>query len=217
MTAEQPIGVFIVDDHALFRDGVTAMLQTDDRISVRGDAPSGRAALEIITQLNERAKVVDVVVTDLEMEDGDGHWLCRQLARLARRPKVIVMTSFVGDFDVLSAMESGAEGYLTKRCGGSSLLTAVHQVVGGQQYVDERVVATMAGLFDRQTLTQRERDILTLVADGMANKQIAARLSITEGTVKTHMNNIMGKLGAEGRTGAVVTALKRGILRLKKS
>ncbi|MEL6108545.1 MAG: response regulator transcription factor [Planctomycetota bacterium] len=201
--------ILVVDDHELFRLGIIALINLQDDMEAVGEAGSGREALEIIPDSDP-----DVVVTDLQMPSGDGLWLCHAVQRAKFEPNILVLTTFDGDFDVLNCLQAGASGFLRKDAQRDELLGAIREIGNGRQYLSPEIASKLASVIRTEHLTMREREILSFVAEGSANKEIALRLGISEGTVKSHMNNMMGKLDVAGRTEAVVTAIRRGIIRL---
>lgn len=201
--------VFVVDDHAIFRAGLATVVDLQEDMQCVGEAESGHDASEQLTSI-----AADVVITDLQMPHGDGLWLASKIKSNFRRVRTLVLTTFDGDFDVLHCMQAGAHGFLGKDAPKEDLLAAVRAVALGQQYLPSELAAKVATVVRGDHLTTREREILQLVAEGLANKEVARELGITEGTVKTHMNNMMTKLEVKGRTEAVVAALRRGIIRL---
>lgn len=201
--------VLVVDDHTLFRMGVVTLINLQDNMETVAEADSGRAAMEMIPRCQP-----DIVVTDMQMPNGDGLWLSQSIRRRAPNIPVIVLTTFTGDFDVLNSIQAGAQGYLSKDSPREELIGAIQSVANGRQHLSPSAAAKVATVICTEKLTGREREILANVAEGLANKEIAFRLGITEGTVKTHMNNMMAKLGVAGRTEAVVTAVRRGIIHL---
>lgn len=211
--AATPIRVLLVDDHAVVRQGLRAFLQLQPDVDVVGEAGSGEAALRAAA-----AARPDVVLMDLVMPDGDGVDAIRALARVAPDARVLVLTSFADDGKVYAAMQAGAAGYLLKDVEPDQLADAIREVHRGRPALHPDVAALlMRRAVDpgaaAEPLTPREREVLQLVVEGFANKQIARRLRITEKTVKSHVSNILQKLGVPDRTAAAVLAIRQGLVR----
>jgi NarL family two-component system response regulator LiaR len=208
-----PIRVLLVDDHAVVRQGVRAFLELQPDIEVVGEAASGPAALEAAAEHQP-----DVVLMDLVMPGGDGIGAIAGLRQANPQARVLALSSFADDDQVFGAMQAGAAGYLLKDVEPDDLAAAIRQVHGGQPALDpdvatrlmRRVAEPRPALLEQ--LTPRELDVLRLVVEGFANKEIAHRLAITEKTVKTHVSNILQKLGVPDRTAAAVLALRRRLV-----
>jgi NarL family two-component system response regulator LiaR len=202
-----------VDDHAVVRQGLRTFLQLQPDIEVVGEAASGPAALEAAA-----SQEPDVVLMDLVMPGGDGVSAIAGLKRANPRARVLALSSFADDDQVLSAMQAGAAGYLLKDVEPDDLAAAIRQVHAGQPALHPDVAARLMrhaaepAAVDHDRLTPRELDVLRLIVEGFANKEIARRLAITEKTVKTHVSSILQKLGVADRTGAAVQALRRRLL-----
>jgi len=209
MTAPSPITILMADDHPLIRSGLAAVMSTEADLRVVAEAANGEEALE-----QYRAHRPDVVLMDLRMPVMDG--LSATKAILAEFPdaKIIALTTYDGDEDVHRALAAGAQGYLLKDMLRTEVLSAVRSVHRGQRGIPPAVAARLAEHTPRVALTPRETEVLQLVAQGLSNVQVAARIGRTEGTVKVHLKNILEKLDADDRTGAVTTALQRGFIRL---
>ena len=210
MSEVGPIALLLVDDHAVVRHGLRGFLELQDDIRVTGEAADGREAVAAARRLHP-----DVVLMDLVMPGGGGIEALRAIHQEVPEARVLVLTSFADDAQVFAAMEAGAAGYLLKDVSPDALAAAIREVHAGRPAlgaaVAERLVRRGGG--DSRSpslasLTSRERDVLRLMVDGLANKQIARRLSITEKTVKTHVSSILGKLGVEDRTQASVLAVR---------
>jgi DNA-binding NarL/FixJ family response regulator len=206
------IRVMVVDDHPVVRQGLVSVLGDEDDLEVVGEAGSGREAVALVSRLRP-----DVVLLDLEMPDMDGVEAIPLL--LAARPGigVLVFTAYDTDERVLGALRAGARGYLLKGASADDIARGIRTVHDGGSSLEPRVasklVAEVAGPRVRGTsLSDREREVLRLVADGLPTKQIALSLSISERTVKFHVNSIFHKLGADNRAQAVALAAQRGLL-----
>ncbi len=206
------IRVLVVDDHPIVRQGLVSVLGDEDDFEVVGEAGSGREAIARVQRLQP-----DVVLLDLEMPDLDGVAAIPQL--LASRPGVgiLVFTAYDTDERVLGAVRAGARGYLLKGASADEIARGIRAVNAGGSYLEPRVTSKLMAEVSspRRTgpvLSTREKEVLRLVADGLPTKQISASLSITERTVKFHVNSIFHKLGADNRAQAVALAVQRGLL-----
>ena len=205
-----PIRILIAEDHAVVRDGLTAVLQFEPDMTVAGHARNGR---EAVTQFRELKP--DVVLMDLAMPELDGAAAILAIRSEFPDARILVLTTYDGDESVFRALENGAKGYLLKDCSTTDLLGAIRKIYAGGTHVSERAASRLAErAMGGAMLSPREIEVLKQIAAGKSNKEIAALLFISEGTVKTHVLSIHEKLGVSDRTEAVVTAIKRGILRL---
>ena len=209
VTSASPIRVLAVDDHPLIRAGVVAFLATEPDLQVVAEAANGEDALEQYRELRP-----DIVLMDLSMPVMDG--LSATIAILDEFPdaSVIVLTTYDGDEDIHRALDAGARGYLLKDMVAADVLNVIRTVHGGRRGIPHAVAAKLAEHTPRIPLTPREAEVLSLVAKGLSNAEVAARIGRTEGTVKVHLKNILQKLDASDRTEAVTTALRRGFIRL---
>ncbi len=211
--ADVTIRLVLVDDHPVVRDGLSAILSTQPDFSVVGEADAGPAALRQVEQLQP-----DVLLLDLELPEMDGVAVLEQLQQLPKPPRVLVFTAFDTDERIVQAVRAGAQGYLLKGAPREELFRAIRTLYAGgstlQPVVASRLLRQMQAGTDvrKPMLTDREREVLALVAQGAANKAIAADLGITERTVKFHVSTIMHKLDAANRTEAVTLARERGEL-----
>lgn len=211
------IRVLIVDDHTVVRDGLGTMLQRQPDIEVVGDASNGRIAVEMAEKLEP-----DVVLMDLRMPEMDGVEAMRQIG--ARQPavKFLVLTTYDTDEYIFDAIDAGARGFLLKDSSRDDLFKAVRAIYRGESLIQPNVAARLLnrfaemqrGIDSGDSLSDRELEVLTLIAKGHANKEIAAELVLSESTVKTHVANIFSKLAVNDRTSAVTRALQRGIIKL---
>ncbi|HEY4026079.1 MAG TPA: response regulator transcription factor [Candidatus Dormibacteraeota bacterium] len=207
------VRVLLVDDHQVVRQGLRAFLQLQPDIEVAGEAADGEAALAVAA-----ATSPDVVLMDLVMPDGDGISAIRELAAAMPGARVLVLSTFAAEEHVFAAMEAGADGYLLKDVEPDALAEAIREVHRGRPVLHPDVAAhLMRRAADPagpplERLTPREREVLHLVVEGFANKQIARRLLITEKTVKTHVSSILQKLGVADRTAAAVLAIRRRLV-----
>jgi DNA-binding NarL/FixJ family response regulator len=206
------IRVLVVDDHPIVRQGLVAVLSDEPDLEVVGEAGSARQALALLPRLRP-----DVVLLDLELPDLDGVESIPQLTAALPNVQILVFTAYDTDDRVLGAIRAGARGYLLKGASADEIARGIRTVSAGASYLEPRVASTVLAEVAaprRQTalLSERERQVLRLVADGLPTKQIAASLSISERTVKFHVNSIFHKLGADNRAQAVALAAQRGLL-----
>ena len=202
-----PIRILAVDDHALLRKGIAAILANQPDISLVAEASNGREAVD-----QYRTHRPDITLMDLQMPAMNG--LDAMVAILAEFPdaRIIVLTTYVGDVQILRAMKAGARGYLLKTLLDRELLDTIRAVHGGRKVLSAEASYELAEHTTSDALTPAEIDVLRLIAAGHANKQIAAELSITEDTVKGRVKSILSKLGANDRTHAAMIGIKRGII-----
>ncbi len=209
MTA--PTRVVIVDDHAVVRRGLRAFLELQPDIEVVGEAPDGATAEQVSASVRP-----DLVLMDLVMPGSDGIATIRRLRAAHPAMAVLVLTSYVDDVHVFAALEAGAAGYLLKDVQPDELIRAIRQVRQGEPALHPKVAARLVQRTAQPSsfadFTPRERDVLRLLAEGFANKEIARRLSLSEKTVKTHVSNILQKLGVADRTQAALLAVRRGLV-----
>ncbi|MEV6625370.1 response regulator transcription factor [Amycolatopsis sp. NPDC051106] len=203
------ITVLIADDHPIVRDGLRGMF-TGRGFEVVGEAASGAEAVALAERLRP-----DVVLMDLRMPGTDGVTAITELARLGNPARVLVLTTYDTDSDVLPAIEAGATGYLLKDAPRDDLFRAVEAAARGEAVLSPAVASRLMGRMRepaREPLSQREREVLTLVARGSTNKEAAKKLFISEATVKTHLIHVYAKLGVNDRAAAVAVAFERGLL-----
>lgn len=206
--------VLIVDDHAVVRRGIQMFLETDPSIQIVGEAEDCLDAVQQARNLQP-----DIILMDLVMPQGDGIEAIAEIKRHSPDLKVIVLTTFGDESRAVAAMEAGANGYLLKDADGGALLQAVHAAQQGDMPIHPQVVQHLVrnltkrdGTNGTKGLTEREKEILQLVSQGLSNKGIAQSLSLTPGTVKVHVSNILDKLGVCNRTEASVLALQMGLI-----
>jgi DNA-binding NarL/FixJ family response regulator len=203
------IRVLIVDDHAIVQQGIAAIIDEESDLTVIGRAMDGIEAIERFRQ-----EQPDVTLMDLRMPRMGGVEAITAICAEFNTARIIVLTTYDGDEDIYRGLRSGAKGYLLKDSKPSELRTAIRTVHNGQQYIPSNVAAKLVERMTNPELTNRELEVLQLVAQGMSNLEISTALGITEGTVKSNMNRILSKLGAKDRTQATIIALKRGIASL---
>jgi DNA-binding NarL/FixJ family response regulator len=203
----EAIQLMVVDDHHIVRKGLVALLQTVPDMRVVVEASDGSQAIEAFRQHRP-----DVVLMDLRMQGMNGVEAITQIRAEFPDARIVVLTTFDGDEDIYRALQAGARGYLLKGMDAEELLAAIRAVHAGKSRIPGPVAERLAERMSGQTLTERETDVLKLIVSGNSNKEIANALFISEATVKTHVNNLLSKLGVSDRTQATTTALQRGIV-----
>jgi len=214
-----PIRVFITDDHAIVRKGIRALLTTEQDMQVVGEASDGAEAVARVQDLQP-----DVILMDLVMPKLDGTEAIRKITARQPAARIIVLTSFAADDKVFPAIKAGALGYLLKDSGPQELVHAIRQVYRGEPALEPTIalkgLSELAhppkGPLTADPLTERELDVLRLVAEGRSNREIADKLVISEMTVRTHVSNILGKLHLASRTQAALYALRVGLASLNE-
>ena len=206
------IRLLIADDHPVVRDGLSGMFSAEPEFEVVGEAGDGGEAVRLAGLLQP-----DVILMDLRMPGMDGATAIGELARQGSTARVLVLTTYDTDNHVVSAIEAGATGYLLKDAPRAELLRAVQAAARGEAVLAPAVASRLMGRVrtpepEQELLSQRELEALALVADGNTNKEVAARLFISEATVKTHLLHIYAKLGVSDRAAAVGEAFNRGLL-----
>lgn len=209
MGADQ-IRVVIADDHPVVRAGLAGLLGTSDRIDVAGQAGDGHDALQMVAELSP-----DVILMDLRMPGLDGAGATARIRSDHPGTKVLVLTTYDGDADIMRSVEAGAVGYLLKDTAGETIIDAVFAAARGETVLAPAIAAKLVSRMqmpEQRALTAREVEVLKAVAAGLSNADVAARLFIAEATVKTHLLRIFAKLDVDDRTHAVVVAMERGLL-----
>lgn len=209
MTDDTRIRVFAVDDHALLREGVAAIITSESDMILVAQAATGREAIRMFAQHRP-----DITLMDLRLPDMSGIDAIIAIRAEAPDARIIVLTTFEGDVEMQRALEAGARGYLLKSMPPKDMVAAIRQVHVGRKSIPTAVATQLAEHLADEALTPREVDVLSRVAGGNRNRDIADQLSISEETVKVHMKHIMDKLGASDRTQAVAIAIRRGIIQL---
>jgi len=208
MSAEShQIRILTVDDHPLLRDGIASLVGTQPDMTIVAEASSGREAIDKF-----RTHRPDITLMDLRMADIDGIEAITQITTEVANAKIIVLTTYSGDVQIIRALKAGAQGYLLKGLLRKELLDTIRAVYAGKKRISPDVASQVAEYAADSSLTMREIEVLRLVAQGNANKMIADHLAISEDTVKAHLRSILSKLGANDRTHAVTIAVKRGII-----
>ena len=201
------IRILIVDDHPLIREGVSAVLSGQADMSLVGEATTGREAIDSF-----RRYLPDVTLMDLRLPDMSGIDAISVIRSEFPAARIVVLTTYAGDAQALTALKAGASGYMLKNMLRKDLLETIRAVHAGKRRIPPEIAADIAEHAAEDSLTAREIEVLRGVAAGKANKLIAVQLEISESTVKAHMKSILPKLDASDRTHAVMIALKRGIL-----
>ena len=208
MTTPQ-IRVLCIDDHPLVREGIAALITRQPDMQVIAEASSGHDGIQQF-----RVHQPDVSLVDLRLPDISGIEVIATMLGEDPNARILVISSFEGDVGIRRALSAGAKGYVLKGMPREALIAAIRTVHRGQRAIPPEVAATVATHLTDETLTPREIEVLTVVATGARNKEIAVTLNISEDTVKMHIKSIIAKLGAADRTGAVTTAIKRGVIHL---
>jgi two-component system response regulator DevR len=206
-----PTRVFLLDDHEVVRRGVRDLLEGSGDIEVVGEAGTAEEALGRIASAR-----ADVALLDMRLPDGNGVEVCRELLSRVPGLKCLMLTSFTDDEALFDAIMAGAAGYLLKQVKGTDLVDAVHRVAAGQSLLDPEITARVLERLRKPPeederlarLTEQERKILDLIAEGLTNRQIAERMFLAEKTVKNYVSNLLAKLGMERRTEAAVFAAR---------
>lgn len=212
----EAITVLLVDDEPLVRQGLRTILETEPDISVVGEADDGAAALTQASRLRPA-----VVCMDVRMPGVDGIRATERILATQDPPKVLVITTFDSDDYVFAALRAGASGFLLKRSSADAIVTAVRTVAAGEHLVFPEAIRELARqhaprepCYDGPEITEREQQVLALIAQGMSNAEIAGELFLGVETVRTHVSRLLGKLGARDRTQAVVVAYQSGLVPL---
>ncbi|MBW4622664.1 MAG: response regulator transcription factor [Cyanosarcina radialis HA8281-LM2] len=200
------VRVLIADDHPVVLQGLSAILEQETDMAIVGQAQNGVEAVKLY-----RHHQPDVMLMDLRMPEMDGVAAIAAICAEFDRASIVVLTTFDGDEDIHRGLQAGAKGYLLKDAGAEELLAAIRTVFKGQKYISPAIGAKLAERTIVPELSDRELEVLQLMAKGKSNRDIGATLHITENTVKFHVNHILGKLGVSDRVQAVLVALKRGI------
>ena len=206
---EDKITVVIVDDHTIVRQGLRTYLELQPDVLVVGEAANGSEAMALV-----KDNLPDIVLMDLVMPVMDGVDATRAITAMSPSTRVIVLTSFSEDEKVFASIKAGAQGYLLKDMFFEELEDAIRKVHAGARRLPSVVAERLAERMNASELTVRELEVLQEIVKGKTNKEIASTLRISEATVKSHINNILGKLGVTDRTQAATRALQRGIVHL---
>jgi DNA-binding NarL/FixJ family response regulator len=208
-SATYRIRILSADDHPLLRAGITTLIATQSDMQLVGEASTGREAVQLHRELHP-----DVTLMDLQMPEMGGLDALIAIRSEDSNARIIVLTTYSGDALAQRALRAGAQAYVLKSLVRTEILNTIRAVYRGETRVQDDIAADIAKHTANAPLTTREIEVLQLVASGCANKEISARLSVNEETIKTHIRNILAKLGADDRTHAVSLGLKRGIISL---
>lgn len=210
-SAPQTIRVLCVDDHPLVRKGIASILANEADMQLVGEAGDGLEAVEAFRLLRP-----DVTLMDLRMPQMDGIEATKLIRREDPEARIIALTSYDGDQEIYRSLEAGVRGYILKEMVHTEIVRAIRVVHSGKRLMPAEVAERLSEHFPQVTLTPREVEVLTFVAQGLGNKEIGAQLGTAAGTVKMHLQNILCKLGASDRTHAVTLAVRRGIIYLDR-
>lgn len=206
------VRVLLADDHAVVVEGLVAMIGRQSDMAVVAEAGNGPDAVALWKRHRP-----DVALVDLRMPELDGAGVIAEIRRTDPSARVIILTTYDTEEDIYRAVRAGARGYLLKDARRSEVLEAIRRVHRGETVLPSSVTAKLAHRMADESLSQREREVLTLLADGKTNREIGAAIHVEESTVKTHLRSIFTKLHAESRTEAVTAAMRRGLLRSQET
>lgn len=201
------IRVVVVDDHPIVRDGLIGIFSREDDLEVVGEASDGREALVVIDRT-----APDVVIMDLRMPGGDGVTAIRELQKRGDRARILVLTTYDTDHDILTAIQAGADGYLLKDAPRAELVRAIRDVAAGRPVLTSRALEALTARRRDVALTTRELEVLKVIAGGGTNRTAAEALMVSEATIKTHLVRAYEKLGVNDRAAAVRVAFERGLI-----
>ena len=204
-----PIRILVVEDHPIVRQGLVALLNVVDDVEVVGEAADG---IEAVREFETRHP--DVTLIDLRLPKMSGVEVIQRLRADHPHARFIVLTTYDGDEDIYRALQAGARAYLLKGMTVEVLISAIRSVHAGKSIIPPAIAQRLAERMATEPLTQREQDVLEQIVRGKSNKEIGVALEISEATVKTHINNLLGKLGVEDRTQAATAAIQRGLVQL---
>lgn len=203
------IRLLVVDDHAVVRGGLVALLGTVDDMEVVAEAADGREAVDQYARQQP-----DVVLMDLRLGTMGGVEATQRIRATWPQARIIVLTTFDGDEDIYKAIQAGAKAYLLKGMSVEELISTIRAVHQGRVRIPPAIAEKLAGRMAGPQLTVREQEVLQLIVRGRSNKEIGSELSISEATVKSHINSLLAKLGVSDRTGASTAAIQRGIVHI---
>ncbi len=208
MNGTENLRVLIADDHTAMRLGLASIVSTMGQAALVGEAENGEEAVRQYLALRP-----DVMTLDLRMPKLDGLRVVERVIAVAPEARILVMTMYDHEEDIFGSIRAGAKGYILKSAPRAEIVTALRKVGSGERYIPDYVALSLAARLSTPTLTAREQEVLELMRLGISNKEIGRQLSVAEGTVKAHVREVLGKLGAISRTEAVNLAMQRGLLR----
>ena len=206
----EPIRVLVVEDHNVVRQGLVALLNVADGLEVVGEAADG---VEAIVQFRKHQPAITLI--DLRLPKMGGVEAITRIRKETPQARFIVLTTYDGDEDIYQALKAGAKAYLLKGMTSEELIATIHRVHAGKSHIPPAIAERLAERMGAEELTPRELNVLEQIVQGKSNKEIATELGISEATVKTHINSLLGKLGVEDRTQAATAAIRRGIVPLE--
>ncbi len=206
---ETTIRILVVDDHFIVRKGLIALISTEPDLEVIGETDDGDQAIALFEKLKP-----DLLLMDVRMPRRSGTEATRHIRQAAPTARVLMLSAFDGDADIHTALEAGAHGYVLKSATGEELIPAIRAVAAGKRWIPREVATRLKSRNAYEELTAREIEVLNQLARGLANKEIADALKISEYTTKDHLKSILAKLRVADRTQAVTAALQRGIIKL---
>lgn len=209
MSADPNIQVLVVEDHNVVREGIVSIIDRQADMTVVAEAKNGQQAVELHSEHSP-----DVTLMDLRMPQMDGLEAITQIRKNSPKANIIILTTYDTDEDIYQGLQAGARGYLLKDATSAELTKAVRQVNTGKRFLPSDVAAKLIDRMEEEELTPREKEVLELLVGGNGTSQMAKALCVSEGTIKFHINNIFQKLGVSDRTQAVITALRRGLVRI---
>jgi two-component system NarL family response regulator len=207
--AGEPIRIMVVEDHHVVRQGLIALLQTVPDFVVVAQTDTATDAIALYQKHTPA-----ITLMDLRLKTGSGVAAIQGIRAIAPESRIIVLTTYDGDEDIHKAIQAGARSYLLKGASSEELIGAIRTVHAGRQYLSSLVAERLAGRAGTEELTSRELEVLQHIVRGRSNKEIAQEMRISEATVKSHINNLLGKLMVTDRTQAAITALQRGLVHL---
>jgi DNA-binding NarL/FixJ family response regulator len=209
MSASAPIKIFCVDDHPLMREGIAAIIRNESDMRLVGEASSGSEAI-----LGFREHKPDITLMDLRLPDIGGIDALIAIRTEFTDARIIMLTTFEGDIEIQRALQAGAQGYMLKSMPRRQLIETIRKVHSGKKHIPHEIAAQLAEHLGDEALSNREIEVLKQIAGGNRNRDIGAKLFISEETVKGHVKHIMEKLGASDRTEAVAIGVRRGIIHI---
>lgn len=207
MNAAAKIRILIVDDHFIVRIGLLSLINTEPNLVVVGEAGDGREAIRRFRELQP-----DLVVMDMRLPDLEGPQVARTIREIDPAARILMLSAFEGDGDIHTALEAGASGYVLKSVTGEELVPAINAVAAGRRWIPQEIASRLRSRNTYEELTTREQEVLVQLSRGLANKEIADTLGISEHTTKGHLKSILGKLRVLDRTQAVIAAVQRGLI-----